>query len=134
MVSNGSGIGEGNVILTLEDGEELILKPTWGAAQAISRNFGGIASAVERVVRMDFDVTMQVLMFGLGYLNNKKPPPDLQERIWRSGFTDDTGAVAEKAVEYLHVLANGGKPRADKSAEPVGEGENPSMRTSTGPS
>lgn len=127
-------VGDGNVALKLEDGEELILKPSWGAAQAISRNWGGISGAVERVVRMDMDVTVQVLLFGLGYnLGTRKAPADLAERIWKTGFTDTTGAIGEITVRYLHILANGGKPLPDDTGEGGAE-KNPSTKESIKPS
>lgn len=130
-------VGDGNVTLKLDDGEELILKPSWGAASAISRQFGGISGAVERVARLDMDVTVQVIMLGLGYnIGGRKPPPDLAERIWATGFTDNSGAISEIAIKYLQVLANGGRPVADSSGTPVaadgsGSTENPSMTGST---
>lgn len=133
MVDN-HRIGDGNVPFKLEDGEELILKPTWGAAQAISRQFGGISGAVERVVRMDIDVTVQVILFGLGYLGTRKPPQDLAERIWRTGFTDRSGAIGEMTIQYLHILANGGRPLPENSADMSGEAGNPSTRESIEPS
>lgn len=124
-------IGDGNVPLKLDGGEEVILKPSWGAAQAISRQFGGIQGAVERVVRMDMDATVQVVLFGLGYnIGTKKAPADLAERIWKTGFTDGTGSVGEKTVQYLHILANGGKSLPDE-AEGVSVEANPSPNQST---
>jgi hypothetical protein len=124
-------IGDGDVPLKLEDGEEMVLKPSWGAAQAISRQYGGISGAVERVVRMDIDVTVQVILLGLGYLGTRKPPTDLAERIWRTGFTDRTGAIGETTVKYLHILANGGKPLPEDGPAGSDGTENPSIREST---
>lgn len=121
-------IGDGNVELELEDGDKLTLKPTWGAAQAISRNLGGISGAVERVVRLDIDATVQVIMFGLGYFGTRKPPNDLAERIWKTGFTDRSGGIAETTIKYLNILANGGKPLPEDGGS--GEG-NPSMTGNT---
>lgn len=126
-------IGDGNVPFKLEDGEELTLKPSWGAAQAISRQYGGISGAVERVVRMDMDTVVQVILFGLGYgigNSSRKPPPDLAERIWKTGFTDRTGSIGEITIKYLHILANGGKPLPEDS-EGMGVEANPSMSPST---
>ena len=126
--------GDGNVTIILENGEELTLRPTWGAARTISRQFGGISGAVERVVRMDMDVTVQVIMCGLGYMGTRKPPQDLAERIWKTGFTDTTGAIGESTIKYLHILANGGRPLPEDAAAAGSEPGNPSSRPSTGTS
>jgi hypothetical protein len=122
-------IGDGDVVLKLDDGEELILKPSWGAAQIISRQYGGVSGAVERVARMDYDVSMQVIYYGLGFMGTKKPPQNLAERIWRTGFTDASGAVSEKVIKYLQILANGGKPLPEDEAKDAGE--NPSISESS---
>jgi hypothetical protein len=123
-------VGEGNITFTLEDGEEMTLKPSWGAAQAISRQYGGVQAAVERIVRMDFDATIQVMLLGLGYFGSRKPPTDLAERIWRTGFTDRSGAIGETAIKYLHILANGGRALPDEAEGDAGGGGavNPSMK------
>lgn len=124
-------IGEGDVPIKLFDGEELVMKPSWGAAQQVSTRFGGISGAVEKVIRMDIDTTIQIVLLGLGYLGNRKPPSDLAERIWRSGLTDGSGGIAEACVKYLHVLANGGRPPTPEPGEVTDDEPNPSIRQST---
>lgn len=118
-------LGGGDVPIQLDD-EELVLRPTLYAAQTISRQSGGIAGAVERVLKLDFDAVLSVISIGLGYGPSKKAPADLAERIWRTGLSDDTGSLAERAVTYLRVLSAGGRlPQKEKAEEDNQEPANP---------
>jgi len=123
-------IGDGNVTLKLEDGDELVLKPSWGAAQQISRSYNGISGAVEQVARLNMDVTVQVIIYGLGYLGTKKPPQNLSERIWKTGFTDISGSVSARVIDYLNILANGGKPLPENTGDSDERSGNPSSNES----
>lgn len=127
---NDHRVGIGDVPIKI-DGEELIMKPSWGAAQLVSQRFGGISGAVEKVIRLDIDSTVQIVMFGLGYVGTRKPPIDLAEKIWRSGLTDQSGGIAEACVKFLHVLANGGRPPPEEAAAEEGAEQRPSNKTST---
>jgi hypothetical protein len=110
VVNNSSNqIGAGDVPITL-DGIEMVLKPTWQAAQTISRMNGGIMGAIDKVVKLDIETIVAIVQVGLGYGMGKRAPPDLAERIWRSGLTDERGFMVERCVTYLRTLANGGKP------------------------
>lgn len=102
-------IGSGDVHIKLGD-EELVLKPTWIAAQTLSREFGGVLSGVERLLKVDMDAITKVITVGLGYVGSRKPPSDLSKRIWEAGVTADSGGLVGHCVTYLRVLANGGRP------------------------
>lgn len=109
-----SRIGIGDVIITLPDPEngalkEYVLRPTLNAALSISRQAGGIRGAIDAVLKMDLDVIVRTIQLGLG-VQTARLLKDLPERVWQAGLTDDQGQLAAKCVEYLHVLANGGKP------------------------
>lgn len=93
-------IGAGNVAITLDD-EEVVLKPTLKAAQAISRQNGGIMSAVERVTRFDLEAITSVVALGLG-----REAKDVAEAVWRTGCS----TLAPHVIKYLGMLANGGRP------------------------
>lgn len=124
-------LGGGNVTIRL-DGEEVILKPSLQAAQTISRQAGGLAGAMQAVLKLDLDVVTTVVGLGLGYGGTKKPPQDLAEKIWRSGLTDASeGALASGCILFLRVLANGGQmPNDDVIVEDGQEGDNhPNSRT-----
>jgi len=102
-------LGSGNVRITI-DGEALELVPTYAAMAKISSRGGGLRGAMERILQLDADTIVDVITVGLGYGANKRPPKDLSERIWRTGFTLTTGGIADAAFEYVNVLANGGQP------------------------
>jgi hypothetical protein len=106
---NKTGIGSGDVPIKLGD-EELILKPTWLAAKTISGTAGGILGSIEKVLRVDVEEISRVVLIGLGYIGNRKPPADLMDKIWKTGYTTDGGALVERCVTYLRVLSNGGRP------------------------
>jgi hypothetical protein len=102
------------------DGEEMVLLPTFGAARAITQQFGGVHAAIERVLRADIEAVAEIVAFGLGYyLPTKKPPKDLLERIWRTGMGDDSGGVSQYCLIFLHMIMSGGKmPEEDAEAVP----------------
>lgn len=115
-------IGAGDVPVVI-DGVEYVLKPSYHAARTISTQSGGIAGAIERVVRLDIETIISVLSLGLGYSQGNRQPKDFPDRVWRTGFTDDTGGLAERCVLYLRVLAAGGRmPKTDTEG---GEGGDP---------
>ena len=101
-------LGEGDIPITI-DGEDFVLKPSFQAASQLSRQQGGIMGSIERLVKLDVDTIMQVITVGLGYGGNRPLPREMPERIWLTGFTDDSGGIVDKCVQYLRVLANGGR-------------------------
>ena len=116
-------IGAGDVPIKI-DGEDLVLVPSFSAAKVLSARYGGLTVAIDRIGKLDVDVITDVLMLGLGYGQTRRPPADLPERIWRTGFTDESG-LAARCVDYLYVLMNGGRPPAR------GEGDQPAPRPPT---
>lgn len=118
-------VGQGEVEIALLDAagnpEKLVLRPSYGAARTISAQAGGLLGAMERVARGDVDAAVQVVQLGLGYHGNARPPADLAERIWSTGFSDDSGGVLERCILFLRVLMSGGKmPAEQKAAEDGG--------------
>lgn len=109
-------VGEGDVEISLlmvgsDEPETLWLRPSYQAATTISRLYGGLTAAIERIAKLDADVINQVIKLGLGYGGGpaRKAPSDLDDRIWRTGYTDDTGQLAERCITYLGILANAGR-------------------------
>jgi hypothetical protein len=94
-----ASLGAGNVEITL-DGETAVLKPTLLAAQTISRQAGGIIAAVEAAAKFDVDAVTGVIALGLG-----RKPTEVAEAVWSTGIAD----LAPKAIEFLTILANGGR-------------------------
>lgn len=123
------GAGDVPIKLLKTDGvteEELVLRPTFGAAQTLSRQHGGYMAVIEKLSRLDLDTIVMVVTLGLGYVyggggGTRKPPTDLQERIWRTGLTDDSGGLVERCITYIRSLSGGG--RLPVNAEEEGTGE-----------
>lgn len=97
-------LGAGNVTITLVD-EEVILRPTLRACQTISKQAGGIMSAVNAVGRFDIEVMTAVIALGLDI---RKPAEvnELAEKVYTTGMAD----LVEPVTQYLSILANGGRP------------------------
>lgn len=103
MSENNTSPGAGNVEISL-DGENVMLKPSLNACQAISRQSGGMSAAVAAVGRFDFDLIVSVVTLGLAATGDAaKSMPD---KVWRTGLTDLVGPV----TKYLMIIANGGRP------------------------
>jgi hypothetical protein len=109
-------IGAGNVTITL-NGEEVTLRPTLRAAQAISRSNGGIMEAVNRVGRFDMEAITAVVAHGLG-ISKPAEVSELGEKVYATGLVD----LIEPVTRFLTILANGGRPVSQTSGI---EEENP---------
>ncbi len=103
-----ASVGAGDVQIVLND-EDRVLVPSWKAAKTLSSKYNGLSSVIERVLRLDMGVVVDVIGIGLGYSTTKRPPEDLERQVYEAGLTDDTGGLAERCVTYLHVLAGGGR-------------------------
>ncbi|MEO9230370.1 MAG: hypothetical protein ABI216_15700 [Devosia sp.] len=107
----GATLGAGNVDILLGD-ETVTLRPTLRAAQTISKQSGGIVSALQAVSRFDFDVISSVIALGL----NKTSPRDQQdiaEKVYETGLSD----LIEPVTNFLAILANGGRPVTAKASD-----------------
>lgn len=98
-----AALGVGNVDIEL-DGETVTLKPTLQAAQAISRQRGGIMAAIRAVGEFDFDMIVAVITLGLGVTG--KEAKDIPDQVYRTGLPD----LAAPLIRFLSIIANGGKP------------------------
>lgn len=103
-------IGAGNVTIML-DGEEVTLRPTLRAAQTISKQSGGIMSAVQAIGRFDLEVMTTVIALGLN-ATGPREINDVAEKVWSTGMVD----LVEPVSRFLSILANGGRP-ADQGGE-----------------
>lgn len=92
-------LDDGAVAVTLA-GRERRLVPTLAAAKAISRRFGDLNKASERVISRDFGAAVAIVRAGLADENFP------EDEVWRAGLT----RLMPVLVEYVEVLANGGRP------------------------
>ena len=100
--------GDGDVPFKLA-GEQRYLRPTPKAFQLISRQFGGLAQAIQRVERLELDVIAYIIAVGMGVDPMKSAV--FVKPIYDSGMGgNDKEGIAPACVEYILVLQNGGKP------------------------
>jgi hypothetical protein len=97
------------------DGKTYKLKPSLGAALALSKN-NGIIGAVGRCSNMEFDTIVDVVAAGLG-----RRPRDLSDLIYKAGLRN----INVVCIRFLSVLSNGGKPIIDdnKTSDELKSGE-----------
>lgn len=101
-------LGAGDVKITLS-GTEYTLRPTYQAAQMISRQSGGIRGAIDAVHRCDMDAITRVIQAGLSK-EDLKAIGDVGKVAWEAGLTDSTGQIALQCIDYLTLLLRGGRP------------------------
>ena len=132
---NGAVLGQGNIQVKL--GTEVIeLKPSVWAFQTISRQFGGLQGALERVQRFDAEAIHEIIVAGAGSrYNNTKARQSLMEKMFVAGLGGvETDEVAEKAMRYIVLLMRGGRPPPvtdDNEADAGGETEPKNARSSS---
>lgn len=103
--SNRLTSGEVDIILA---GETVTLRPTLGAALAVSRRFGGFRPAFERAFANDLEAVAEVVAAGTG----QKLDDVLMKRVWR-----DLDAILPGVFDFLAILRNGGR-RPDPETSP----------------
>lgn len=100
------------------DGEIYELRPTLQAMRTISRHFGGIRAAMERIGGLDFDALSTVIAAGSGIKGRGKDRDRMEEALFGTGVAQATGPVAE----YLSGLLDPTGRESDDSEE-TGEGK-----------
>lgn len=105
-------IGEGDVAITIQ-GKEFKLRPSNEAIQELSRFAGGmgIRGILESLLRNDIMTVNKVVELGLGKEQLKQVGglPKLPGLLFAEGYTDDTGGLLAKCLEYAQVLLRGGR-------------------------
>src|SRR3990172_2604484 len=105
----------GNVSVTLLDAQgvsqQVVLKPSLHAVRTLSRKYGGLQQVIERILKVDFDVLVDVFEVGMQMpLGNPKARSELEQSIYASGLLDVDGGLVTVATNYVSVLIHGGKP------------------------
>jgi hypothetical protein len=108
-------LGMGDVPITLVDelGQErtVVLKPSLYAARTLSRSYGGLQQVQEKVLRLDFDVMVDVVAMGIQLpQGNPKARAELEQSVFRAGLMNAEGGLALQLTRYINNLTNGGKP------------------------
>jgi hypothetical protein len=116
------GVGEVEIkLMNLKSGEleSVVLKPSLRAAKLISRQSEGYMGASQAVLNLNFDATVQILKIALALTDHGAE--DLQDRVYRTGLPP----LAAPLIQFIRILANGGKPPVDPELEAAKDGEDP---------
>lgn len=92
-------LNSGEVEIKL-DGKATILKPSLGAAIAISDRFGGFRRAIESVVSHDLSAIAYIVAQGTAASDLRS----VTESVWR-----DLLGLQAPVLDYVSMLANGGR-------------------------
>lgn len=118
-MSKNPSIGSGDVEIELynldkKETEKKVLKPTFLAAQTLSRKHNGGIGLVQRLSNLDLDAIASVIQLGLNLTDHGAK--GLPERIYETG----TMKLSGPCIRYVHILQNGGKAPEDNGED---EGE-----------
>lgn len=115
--------GAGDVEIEL-DGKPLVLRPSLQACIAISNINGGLNAAINRCIALDFDTICQIVTAGLGL--NPTQAKMVPDAVYRQGMLSLSG----HCIEFVHVVANGGRPVDDEDEEGDQDSEDPTRPAS----
>lgn len=102
----------GGKVEIMLDGRPVFLIPTVEACLAISRLDGGLNSAVRRCHALDFDTICDVVAAGIG-----ANPIQRKDAIPKAVFQTGLFNIAASCIEFINVVANGGRPMDDDDKE-----------------
>lgn len=111
-----SNLSEGEVEIDL-NGTKLTLKPTLAAIKALSRTHGGMNAVIQGLIGQNFETAVAVIRFGANM--SDRDARNLEDRVFRNGLTTE---LLTRLIEYVGMLANGGKPVVAAEPEPASEG------------
>lgn len=104
-----------NVELALGD-KTYTLVPTYRALEQISQRFGGHVKAIESIRSLDVQAMVLVTKAGVPKLKDAEVK-ELPRLIYEAGVVK----ASVPLIQFLAVLANGGKPLPDGDEEEGGE-------------
>lgn len=96
--------GAGDLEIEL-DGAPYTLRPTLEACDRIAKIGGGLSAAVARCSNLDFDSICEVIGAGLG-ASSASQKKQIKELVYKAGIF----SVAPSAIDFIHIVANGGRP------------------------
>ena len=120
----------GRIPITLA-GKEHVLEPTLEACIEISQTAGGIQGAVQRLNQLNFETICAVIGAGIRIdgkgLNGRQREELLPKSIYETGLI----AVAATAIDFCHVVANGGRLPSDDPDDEVEDGDEGPLGSAT---
>jgi hypothetical protein len=102
--------GSGNIPITL-DGKEVELVPSLKACIEISNIAGGLNSAAQRCMALDFQTVCQIIIAGLGL--NPVQAKKVGEAVYKAGVIE----LAQSCIDFINVVSNGGRPLPEPGGE-----------------
>lgn len=114
----------GRIAIVLE-GREVYLEPSLEACAEISGMAGGMNAAVQRCLALDFETICKVIGAGVT-VDGKRLSPNMRSKelprtIYEAGLIYCHG----KAIEFIHIVANGGRLPEEADESDGGEGDGP---------
>lgn len=115
-MSKNPSIGSGDVEIelyniTTDEIETKVLKPTFQAAQTLSRKHNGGIGLVQRLSNLDLDAITSVIELGLNLTPHGAKR--LDERVYKTG----TMKISGPCIRFVHILQNGGKSPEEVGGE-----------------
>lgn len=115
-------VGEGRLPIELQ-GKSFELVPSLGACIEISGQSGGINGAVQRCLQLNFETICAVIGAGIEVggkrLNPRQREDMLPQAIYEAGLI----AISAICVDFLHIVANGGRMPSDDEEDEDQEGQ-----------
>lgn len=97
------------------DGEEVVLIPSPAAILSLSAQYGGFQPLVRTLGQLDVQAMVAVVVAGLGL--SGREARDMTDAVAMSSSLE----LAPKLIEFVMILANGGRPlKAEKTNEAEG--------------
>lgn len=110
-----SKFDQGEVSISL-NGEIVVLKPSINAWRSISRQYGGMIPASQKL--QSFDIDAMVFVIQTGAQLSGDAARNLDRRVYENGIAE----LLRPLIEYLNLLGNGGRPPSDAGDEGSAEG------------
>lgn len=109
-------LNSGRIPITLA-GKDHYLEPSLEACLEISQTAGGIQGAVQRLHQLNFETICAVIGAGIRIngqaLNGRQREELLPKSIYEAGLI----GIAAIAIDFCHVVANGGRLPSDDEGE-----------------
>jgi hypothetical protein len=102
-----SKLNDGEVEIVLNE-QTRVLRPTLAAMTALSRLHLGISGLAQALVNQEFDAVVAVIRHGLNL--SDRDARTLPAEVFKNGLTAD---LVISLINYVTILANGGRPRDD---------------------
>lgn len=88
--------------------EDVVLTPSSAAAAAVSRQFGGVSAAFDRIARIEIDAMTFVIAAGTGK-HDAKSLKEIGSKVFDAGLV----SLISPLSEFVGLLMSGGRATVD---------------------